>query len=98
MVGERSHVIFGLFGNAGQRYALGFGFDDAAGAAIDEQKVVAWTGWQGVLAHGNAQASAEIHFVAVLDFPAGSLQHLVDLLTSARFRRHLARHIAMAPR
>jgi hypothetical protein len=78
MIGQRRHVVVGLLGDAAQRDPLGLRLDDAAGLAVDEEKIVARTGGQGIFAHGDTEPGAEIHVLAVLNQPTRLGQQLID--------------------
>jgi hypothetical protein len=78
MIGNRRHVGVGLLGDAAQCDPFRLRLDDAAGLAIDEEQVVAGSGGQRILAHGNAEPGAQIHVLAILNQPTRLGQQLID--------------------
>ncbi len=69
--GKIGLVAGGLFGDAAQGGAFGLGLYDANGFPIHKKDVIGRAGLGGELAHGDAQASAQVEGMTVLDDPAG---------------------------
>jgi hypothetical protein len=92
LVGEPVDVLGGLPSDSCERLALLLRFQDADGPAVDEEEVVGSAVRLGKyeLAHGDAAGSGEVGLAGVLDRPAGSLEHPVDLDPGLGLRRQVA--------
>ena len=75
-------VLLRLNLDAGERLAFSLGLDHAGGCAVHEEKVVglAVPLLHGKFADSNTPASRDVGGVAVLDYPSGGVQKLVNVL------------------
>jgi len=75
----RFHIACRLVLDACQRTAFGLRFDHAAGFAVDEEYVIGRASGEREFANGDAEASAQIDLITVLDKPAAGQKFRIDL-------------------
>ena len=69
-LGQAVEVFAGLRFDAGERVALGLGFDHADGLAVGVKHVVGKAALERELPNRHAQARRDVHFAVVLHDPA----------------------------
>jgi len=88
VVGHTGRVVVPLRLNVRKDSPGRFGLEDANGLAVDEEEVVGPAVWwvEDELAHRHTLRLRQIDCIGVLDGPARSHEHRVDLAARLRFR------------
>jgi hypothetical protein len=86
--GGQAHAVFrGLRFDAAQGRAFGLGLDRADDAPVNKQRVIGEASLERELAHGHAAPRAQVQLAVMLYLLATGIEELVNILTSACFRR-----------
>ena len=88
----------GLFGDGREGGALFFGFNDADGLAVHQQKIVAGPGFERNLSNGDAASGGEVEGLVILHEPACGDEFRVNLLPRALFWEELRHETNRPPR
>ena len=83
-----SNVLGGLFLDAGERMTFRLRFDGGDGVAINEERVVRFTSFEGQFAKRDILGRMEVHLRFVLNGPAAAAENGVDLLAGFFFGCH----------
>lgn len=76
----------GLFSDSREKRAHFFGFDNANGLAVDEQKIITCAGFERGFPQSNASCGRGIELLVILHQPARRDELRIDLLASQLFR------------